>query len=305
MKPPPFSYHAPTSLDEALDVLARVGADGKVLAGGQSLIPLMNMRLAAPRHLVDINRIEELDTIAVTADGVRVGAGVRHARLEHDAEAHAACPLLRQALGFVAHTVIRNRGTTCGSIAHADPAGEMTGVLALLGGSVRVASATGGEARRREVTAEDFFLGPLESSLQPGELVESVLFPGTPASTGTAFVEVARRHGDYALCGAGALVDLDVHSRITVARVALISVGPTPVVVDVGESLAGTRVVDADFGGAARRLQDLVEPEADIHASAEYRRHLAGVLAGRALQAAAQRSANALHAGAASAARSG
>lgn len=270
MKPPPFRYSAPSTTDEALRLLAD-DPRAKILAGGQSLIPLLNMRLAAPRHIVDINRIAELDMIQTDPDGVRVWAGVRQARLEHDEAALKLCPLLADALPLVAHPVIRNRGTVCGSIAHGDPAGELPAVAALLGATVRLASASG----RRDVPAAEFFIAPLETTLNPGELVESVYFPAVAASTGTAFVEVSRRHGDYALCGVAVMVDLETGT----ARAAYLGVAPVPLLLD---------LPPADPGGFAH---DRVDPEDDIHATRAYRRHLAGVLTTRALAQARERQA--------------
>ncbi len=285
MKPPPFVYHRPGQVEEALDTLAEVGSDGKILAGGQSLVPLMSMRLAAPAHLIDINGLSELGAVRVGNDGVQVGAIVRHAELERHDAAFAAQPLLRQALRYVAHPTIRNRGTSVGSVAHADPAGELTAVLALLGGTVTLRSRSG----ERTVAAADFFLGPLESAIGPTELATHVLFPSLPARSGTAWTEVSRRNGDYAVCGVGAVVTLDDDRRIATARVGLISVGPTPVVVDVGEPLAGRPADALNVDEAARHIGDTVEPLPDIHATAEYRRHLAGVLTGRALALATDR----------------
>src|SRR6266545_3807354 len=187
MKPPAFTYHRPATVPDALAVLAEVGGDGKVLAGGQSLVPVLNMRLAAPAHLVDINRLAELAYVRCDADTVRVGALARHATVERDAAAHAALPLLRQATTHVAHPAIRNRGTTVGSLAHADPAAE-------------------------------FFVGPLESALRPGELAVEAAFPIPPPHTGTAWLEVSRRRGDYAVCGVGALVTLDDAGRVAGRR---------------------------------------------------------------------------------------
>jgi carbon-monoxide dehydrogenase medium subunit len=283
MKPSAFEYHRPETLDEALSVLAELGADGKVLAGGQSLVPMLNMRLAAPHHLVDINRLAVLSGISVAPNAVTVGALARHADVEHDPEAGRALPLLRQALANVAHPTIRNRGTTVGSIVHADPAGEMPSVLTLLRGSVELASANG----RRSIKAEDFFLAPLESATQPGELAVGVTFPIPPPHTGTAWLEVSRRRGDYAVCGLGALVTLDQDLRITAARASYVSMGPTPVTVDFTELVAGRSYDAADWAAAAALTTRTVEPEEDIHATAEYRRHLSGVLTGRALKAAA------------------
>jgi carbon-monoxide dehydrogenase medium subunit len=272
VKPPPFDYSRPTSLDEALGLLAELGADGKVLAGGQSLVPLLSMRLAAPHHLVDINRLDELAYIRSSPDGVRVGAVARHADVESDVAAARVQPLLQKALRLVAHPTIRNRGTTVGSLVHADPAAEMPAVLALLGGSVRVASAGGS----REVAAADFFIGPLESALQPGEVAVEAFFPALPDGASVSVVEVSRRHGDYAVCGVCAVRDGDR------ARVAFLSMAPTPFVLDVSDALR-----EGGLDGVRDLVVTSVDPEPDIHASADYRRHLAGVLTVRALREAA------------------
>jgi carbon-monoxide dehydrogenase medium subunit len=284
VKPPPFTYHAPRTLDEALDALARTGAEGKVLAGGQSLIPLLNMRLAAPAHLIDINRVTELDTVEVTPEGVRAGALARHARVERSGEVAAVQPLLRAALRHVAHPVVRNRGTLVGSLVHADPAAELPAVLMVLGGSVEAASPAG----RRTVPAAEFFAGPLESSLRTGELAVGAFFPALPERSGAAFAEVARRHGDYAMAGAAAVVALDDDQRVRSARVAYLSVAATPLVLDLTEPLDHRPPVTCDWAAAAAYARERIEPDGDIHASADYRRHLAGVLTERTLRAAAQ-----------------
>ncbi|HET6813476.1 MAG TPA: FAD binding domain-containing protein, partial [Actinomycetota bacterium] len=263
MKPPVFEYHRPGTVAEALAVLAEVGHDGKVLAGGQSLVPLLNMRLAAPRHLVDVNWLAELDEVACGPDAVRVGALARHARVEHDRDATAAVPLLGQAIGDIAHATVRNRGTVVGSLVHADPAAELPAVLVLLGGRMELARA--GDGGRREVAAADFFLGPLTSALRPGELATAATFPRPPAGAGSAWVELARRHGDYALCGVGALVELDRGLRVAAARAALISVGPVPVPVDLTDALGGRRHDAADWAAAGRLAAEATEPEDDIH----------------------------------------
>jgi len=247
-------------------MLGDLGDDAKVLAGGQSLLPLLSMRLAAPRHVVDINRLSELAYVRTSADGVRVGATARHADLEHDSDAARSQPLLQRAVRLIAHPTIRNRGTVVGSLVHADPAAELPAVLALLDGTVRVASVRG----TREIAAREFFRGMLESALRPGELAVEAFFPALPPDSRTSIVEVARRHGDYALCGVCAL-----RSRER-ARVALLSVAPTPVVLDV-----------PDVADAAELARSSVHPTPDIHASADYRRHLAGVLTERALREAA------------------
>ena len=281
MKPPPFAYSAPTRVDEALGVLAELGPDGKVLAGGQSLVPMLNMRLAAPAHLVDVNGLAaELGGIEADGSGVRVGALVRHAALERSTEAAATLPLLRQALAQVAHPAIRNRGTVVGSIAHADPAAELPAVLCLVGGSVEAASSAG----RRTVPAAELFVGPLETSLRPDELVTSAWFPAPPEGTSTAFVEVARRHGDYAVCGVAVTLTCDPDGVVTDARAAYVGVSDTPLVLDLGEAVAGRPAAETDFAAAGRLASARVDPDGDIHATADYRKHLAGVLTARALR---------------------
>lgn len=285
MKPSPFVHHAPRSVEEATAVLAEVGHDGKVLAGGQSLIPILNMRLASPGHLVDINQVSGLTEVTVTDEVVRVGALVRHAQLEHHDSAYAALPLLRQALVHVAHPVIRNRGTTVGSIAHADAAGEMPAVLALADGVVEAASASGA----REIAAADFFLGALETSLEPDELAVAVRFSRFAPGTGTAFLERARRHGDYAMAGVAAAVQVR-DGVVTDARLSFVSVTDVPRVVDVTAHFAGQEPADVDWAAAADTVRERIEPEGDIHATAEYRAMLAVELARLALSEAAARS---------------
>ena len=280
MKPPAFTYHRPATVDEAVQTLAAHADEGaKVLAGGQSLVPLMSMRLAAPAHLVDINHLPGLDTVEVTSTGVRVGALARHARVEHDDAAYAALPLLRQALRQVAHPTIRNRGTTVGSLVHGDPAAEMTAVLALLDGEVELAGPHG----RRSVAAGDFFVGPMETDHADAEVAVAATFRRPPPGSGSAFVELSRRHGDYALCGVAAVVTVDPDQAVSAARVGLISVGPGPVVVDLGPAVSGSGGgVDPD---RSRELLDAaIDPEDDIHATATYRRHLAHVLTERAVR---------------------
>ncbi|WP_298322680.1 xanthine dehydrogenase family protein subunit M [Haloactinopolyspora sp.] len=282
MKPSGFAYHRPGTVADAVALLGEHGPEAKVLAGGQSLVPLLNMRLAAPAHLVDVNRIDELDVVRVASvdagQVVRVGAAARHSRVEHDPLVHAALPLLRQALVLVAHPTIRHRGTTVGSLAHADPAGEMPAVLALLGGSVTVRSQHG----QREIRAADFVTGPMTTSVRADELVTEASFPVPPGRTGSAWVEVARRAGDYAVCGVGVLIAVDDDDRIRQARAALVSMGPVPVVVDLTDAVGAAPFDQADWAAAARLVTARVEPDDDIHATAAYRRQLAGVLTARA-----------------------
>ncbi|MGW5242013.1 FAD binding domain-containing protein [Monashia sp. NPDC004114] len=290
MKPAPFVHHAPRTVDEAVATLAEFGHDGKILAGGQSLVPILNMRLATPGHIVDINRIAGLDTIEVSSASVRVGALVRHTALERSEEAYAASPVLREALGYVAHPVIRNRGTTVGSLAHADAAGELPAVLALTDGYVEAVGPTG----IRDVHWPDFFRGPLETALGHDELAVAARFGRFAGGTGTAFEEVARRHGDYALAGVAVALTV-TDGVVTGARASFVSVTEVPSVLDLGPvlgevtaepaSAAWVAAVDA----AAEAVRGHVEPESDIHATAEYRRMLAGELTRRALRRAVER----------------
>jgi aerobic carbon-monoxide dehydrogenase medium subunit len=287
VKPPPFAYHAPRSRDELVATLAQLGEDGKVLAGGQSLIPLLNMRLAAPPALVDLARIGTLEGIEIADGHVRVEARVSHERLRRDDGVAAAVPLLRQALDWVAHPVIRNRGTSVGSITHADPAAELPAVLALLGGHMELQSAAG----MRTVPGADYVLGPLESDTRPDEVVVAAVFPMLGERSGTAFTELARRHGDYAMAGVGVRVTLDDDHRVRHAAAAFIGVGGTHVQVELTDTLRDQphdAIVPADAIGSPRAA---IDPTDDIHATADYRRHLAGVLLGRALQTAARRAA--------------
>ena len=267
MKPAPFAYLRPSTLEEALTALA--GEQGaKVLAGGQSLVPLLSMRLAAPSMLIDINALPDLGHITCDAAGVRVGALARHAEVLASAGAASTQPLLAMALSHVAHPTIRNRGTTVGSLVHADAAAEMPMVLRLLEGSVDVASVRG----RRTIPAAELFAGPLESTLAHDEIAVEAFFPALAPGAGVAFQEIARRHGDYALVGVAALVETD-GVTVTRARVGFVSVSDVPVVVD---------VTDALDDPAAQALAEL-EPADDIHATAAYRAHLVKVLTPRVL----------------------
>jgi aerobic carbon-monoxide dehydrogenase medium subunit len=286
VKPPPFAYHAPTDVDEAIALLAELGEDGKVLAGGQSLVPMMNLRLATPAAVVDISRLDALSDVEVADGSIRVGAAVTAERLRTHADATAACPLLRQALDLVAHAVIRNRGTAVGSLAHADPAAELPAVFALLDATIELRS----QAGTRTITGSDLFVGVLQSDIRDDELAVAATFPALGQRTGTAFHELARRHGDYALAGIGVTVDLD-DDRVASARAVAIGVADQPVVVHLDEVLGGQEAASLDVAEAAASVRGAIDPSDDIHASGSYRRHLAGVLCGRALTEAATRAA--------------
>ena len=289
MKPAWFDYFAPRTLDEALRILGDAGPDGRVLAGGQSLMPMLNFRLANPAILVDINRIEELGQLRASKDSLTVGALVRHASLLRSAEVREGWPLLEEATTFVAHPAIRNRGTVCGSCAHNDPAAEHPSILVTLGGTVAIASAKG----RRELPAETFFTGMLSTALEPGEMVVELRYPRAPAGTGTGFVEFARRLGDFAMAGAAAMLTMrgGVCER---ARITIVGMGRGPFRATAAEDvLTGKRL---SAGGATDVLAEAaatvvatVDAADDVHASAAYRRHLAGVMTTRALEKALAR----------------
>ncbi len=280
MKPAPLTCHSPTSLDEALRLLHDIGSEAKVIAGGQSLVPVLNMRLATPGHLVDITGLPGLDEIRVGAEAVEVGARVTHRQLERSPAAYAALPLLRQTLVNVAHPAIRNRGTTVGSIAHADPNGEMPMILALTGGTVTAVSVRG----ERTLAAADLFVGPLETVLEPDEILVCARFGRFPEGTRTGFTELARRSGDYALAGAALAVQV-IAGQMQQARMGFVSVTEVPTVLDLTDLVAG-RAADQSAAVAeavVERVHAHIDPESDIHATAEYRRHLTGVLARRLL----------------------
>jgi carbon-monoxide dehydrogenase medium subunit len=284
VKPAPFEYYAPSTVAEALALLAEHGADAKPLAGGQSLIPAMNFRLAAPAVLIDLNGVDELAYVTSgngDGGGLRIGAMTRHRTLERSREVAHAAPLVTQAMPFVAHPAIRTRGTLGGSLAHADPAAELPAVMVALDARFTARSASG----TREIAAADFFTGLFGTALEPGELVTEIGIPAQPSRTATAFKEISRRHGDFALAGVAATVTVDGRQRCTAARVALFSVGDRPVLSErVPRVLTGNVASDAGIRAAASEVAAHdIDPPGDIHASSDYRRRLAEVLVRRAL----------------------
>lgn len=285
MKPAAFEYFAPESVEEAVDLLQAHADDAKVLAGGQSLVPLMNMRLARPAVIVDINRIHALEYIEAGPAALRMGALTRQRAAETSPLVADRCPLLRDALRLVGHAQIRNRGTIGGSIAHADPSAELTAVLVALGGDVTAKGPRG----TRAIPAADLFVTYLTTSLDPGEVLTEVRFPVLAAGAGWSWMEIARRHGDFALAGVGVVLTIRVGVLADV-RIGLTGVGPTPVRASTAERLlSGRAPSDALWAEAAEAVRADVEPDGDIHASAEYRRHVSGVLAQRALREALTR----------------
>jgi aerobic carbon-monoxide dehydrogenase medium subunit len=287
LKPAPFDYVAPRTVAEAVDHLARHGDDARVLAGGQSLVRLMNTRLATPAVIVDINRVEGLDGIAVENGSVRIGALARQRESELSTVVRAEAPLLAEAGAHVGHAPVRRRGTVVGSIAFADPSAELPAALLALGGEAVVAGPDG----ERTVAAADLFTGAFRTSLGPGELITAVRVPrGAGARTGAAWVEVARRQGDLPVCGAGAVVTLDDAGAVSSARIALCGVGDRPVrATAVEEVLIGERPTEAAIAGAADRAARDLRPPSDPHGSAAFRRHLAVVMTRRSVQRAAER----------------
>jgi len=286
MKPPRFDYLAPRSLDEALGILAEHGDEAKVLAGGQSLVPLLNFRLVRPAHLVDLNEIAGLDGIRVENGRLAIGAMTRQRAVETSALVREHCPLLTEAMPQIGHVQIRNRGTIGGSLAHADPASELPAVVAVLDGELVLQSARG----RRVLKAKQFFLGYLTTAAAPDELLVEARVPTMPPRTGSAFVEFSRRHGDFAIVGIAATVTVDEAGVCTGCAIALTGVGGTPVVArEAAGALVGVTPTADAFEDVGRRVSDAVEPEGDLHASSAYRKHLAGVLTRRALARAAAR----------------
>src|SRR5215469_5257139 len=287
MKPPVFDYIAATSTDMAVKALGEAGGEAKVLAGGQSLMPMLNFRLLRPSILVDINRIPGLGFIEETADSVRIGALTRHFRLETSAVIARYFPVLSCAMTHVAHLAIRNRGTIGGSLSHADPAAELPMMVLLLDAALHIATVSG----LRVVAARDFFLDTMTVDLNGTELLTEIVLPKLPPQTGWGFEEVARRHGDFALAAVAATLTVS-EGKIAQARIALTGVGPTALRAAAAEELLAGKSLDGDVtAGAVAAVRDAIEPETDLHASSDYRRHLAGVLTGRALAAAWRRAA--------------
>jgi aerobic carbon-monoxide dehydrogenase medium subunit len=282
VKPAAFEYYAPSTVDEALVLLGEHGSDAKPLAGGQSLIPAMNFRLAAPAVLVDLNALAELSFINADAAGLHVGGMTRHRALELSPAVARHAPLLAAAMPFVAHLAIRTRGTIGGSLAHADPAAELPAVMLALDARVRLRGGGGS----RVVSAADFFTGLFTTAIAPGELLVGVDIPPVQPRTAFAFDELSRRHGDFALAGAAASVTVDAAGVCTALRVALLSVADQPVLAaQAARALVGARPSPSAIRDAAEEsARTDIDPTTDIHASSRYRRQLAAVLIRRVLE---------------------
>jgi CO/xanthine dehydrogenase FAD-binding subunit len=286
VKPAPFDYHRPSTVDEVTALLAQHGPDAKLLAGGQSLVPAMNFRLAQPAVLIDLERVAGLGELREEGGVLRMGAMTRQRAAERSAAVARGAPLLVETLPFIAHPQIRNRGTVGGSIAHADPAAEIPAVMLALEARFRLRGPSGA----RTVRAEEFFTGLFGTALEPDELLTDVEVPAPAPGSGWAFGEVSRRHGDYALAGVAATVALDAAGRCSGARIALLSVGDGPVLAaGAAAALLGHEPTAEAVRAAADAAGRGIDPPADIHASADYRRRLAEVLVRRVLPRAFER----------------
>jgi carbon-monoxide dehydrogenase medium subunit len=283
----PFDYHRPDTVDEAIALLGTYGDDGKVLAGGQSLLPVLALRLTHPGHLIDIGRVDGLQSIDVDDDGtVSVGATVTHARVERSDVMAATAPAVAGAMPYVGHRAIRSRGTVCGSLAHADPAAELPAVALAVGAEMVVQ----GPAGQRRMAAADFFEGYLSCALREDELLVGVRFPAWPARAGWSVLEVSRRHGDFALTGLVTTVEIDEAGLLRRPALSFFGLASTPLrVVEAERLLDGVAPDPLLFAEAAKVVSGAVESHSDDHASAEYRTHVAGVLTPRGLAEAAAR----------------
>src|SRR5262245_47130021 len=286
MKPAPFNLLRPGNVNEALALLQAHGDEAKILAGGQSLVPLMNFRLAQPHQLIDLNFVTGLDQIKLDDKTLTLGAMVRQRDVERSAVIAERLPILREAIEQVAHPAIRNRGTVGGSLVHADPSAELPLLAVALDASFHLRSARAS----RVVAAKDFYQGYLLTGITPDELLVAVDFQLPPGGSGWCCTEMARRHGDFAIVAVAALLGCGRDQSVNFARVVLGGVGPAPLSVTAAEAaLVGEQLSAGVFRRAAEIAEQAIEPPADIHASSSYRRHLAGVLVGRALATAASR----------------
>jgi len=287
MKPAKFDYYDPTSLEEALALLDTHQGDSKVLAGGQSLMPLLNMRLARPKIVVDINRIKELNYVRASDGGIAIGAIARQRALQTEKLIAERVPILQEAAYYIAHPQIRSRGTICGSIAHADPAAELPALALALDAEMTLASAKA----VRAVGAQTFFQSFFTTALEANEILTEVRFPAAPKDSAWSVIEISRRHGDFAIVGIVAGLALEPDRQvIRRARLVYFGVGPTPVRVKAAEdALIGQAALEPAFEAAAQSAKQGIDPSNDIHASEEYRRAVAATLTKRALRAALQK----------------
>lgn len=280
MKPSQFNYVRPSTLEQAIAALAAAAGDGKIIAGGQSLMPMMNFRLVSPALLIDINRIKELDFLEEQEGGLRIGALTRHHTLETSPLVKRLFPVLSAAMAHVAHLAIRNRGTIGGSISHADPAAELPMMMRLLEARITAVSPRG----KRVIDAADFFIAALTSDVQEDEIVTEISLPALPAAAGWAFEEVARRPGDYAMAAVGVILTQE-QGRAAQVRIGVMGVGDTPMRMPDAEAvLSGQACDEQSLDAVVAAVRNAVQPDGDLHASGDYRRHLVGVLVRRAVK---------------------
>lgn len=286
MKPAPFDYYSPDSVDEVVSLLAEHGDEAKVLAGGQSLIPLLAFRLASPSVIVDLNRVTGADHLETSGDVWRLGALTRHRAVEKLPDLASRCSMISDAIGLIGHVAIRNRGTVVGSMVHADPAAEWPAIALALDAELDAVGPNG----KRTIPADSFFLTYLTSTVEPDEMVTELRLRIPTGTVGSSFLELARRHGDFAIAGVGALLKLSRSGTIEDARITLMGVAPTAVrVAEAEQALVGHQPGEEAFVGAAETVGRSIDPSGDIHGSAEYRRGITKVLTRRALASAADR----------------
>lgn len=287
MKPAAFDYKAPRSIEEALEIKAQGGDEAKLLAGGQSLIPAMNFRVAQPALLIDLNKLDELRFIKEDKGELKIGTMTTQATVEKSNAVKNANPLIHETMPFIAHPQIRNRGTFGGSLAHADPASELPVVATALGAKFKAQNTSG----ERWIEAKDFFLGFLTVSLEDDEMLTEISFPKFSKKTGWSFMEIARRHGDYAMAGVAALITINGGGTCKNARLVYLNVGDGPVdAVEASEILAGNKITEASIEAAAEKAaEDEIMPYGNVHASADYQKHLVKILTKRALTTAFER----------------
>jgi len=287
MKPAPFDYYCPSTLEDALAALGQHGEEGKVLAGGQSLMPLLSLRLARPSAIIDLNRVPGLDRVFTTRDGgLSVGALARQRSLERNVELPQQQPLLAAAVPLIGHFQIRNRGTVGGSLVHADPAAELPAVAICLEADFVLRSMSG----ERVVRADDFYLGYMETTVEPDEILTEIRFPPWRGRRTWAIDEVSRRKGDFAMVGVALWMELDDDSTCKEARITLFGVSGRPVRAAKAEQrMAGAKLNEAAFKEVEKIVSDELDPDSDIHASAQYRKEVGGVLTRRGLSQALAR----------------
>ena len=286
MKPAVFDYYTPNSLDESLNLLDKYGFDAKIISGGQSLVPMMNMRLARPEILIDINRLKELEYIHVMEDHIEIGGLTRHFQIENSKELQNICPLIVEGIKLVGHSQIRSRGTIGGSIAHADPTAELPVILATLGGTVTLQSID----EERTLNTDEFFFTYLTTTMEPNEILTKIQIPRLFGRTGAAIEEFTLRSGDFAIVLASCSVMIDVDGKLEKAVLVLGGVDGVPVVLDeVTDELVGKVPTMDMIKAATEQIADLIDPEGDVHASVAYRKSLAVALSRRVLARAIQR----------------